>query len=86
LRDGLNRGQRHHVHLSADLTTAHQVGARRGDHVVLAIHAALMATDGYLFHLSDNGVWLTHHVPPTYIVGPPAPTSSTNPPPPVAGD
>jgi putative RNA 2'-phosphotransferase len=86
LRDGLNRGQRHHVHLSADASTAHVVGARRGDHVVLTIHAALMAADGYLFHLSDNGVWLTHHVPPTYIVGPAAQTDSTSPDPSGAGD
>ena len=73
---GLTRGQRHHVHLSATATTAHQVGARRGDHVVLTVLAAQMAADGHLFFFSDNGVWLTEHVPASYLVGPAAPTTS----------
>lgn len=73
---GLISGQRHHVHLSATVATAHQVGARRGDHVVLTVLAKQMADDGHVFFLSDNGVWLTEHVPATYIVDPAAPTTS----------
>jgi putative RNA 2'-phosphotransferase len=73
---GLISGQRHHVHLSATADTADQVGARRGDHVVLTVLAAQMAADGHLFFLSDNGVWLTEHVPASYIVAPDAPTST----------
>lgn len=76
MNDGLTRGQRHHVHLSATAATAHQVGARRGDHVVLTILAEQMAGDGHLFFLSENGVWLTAHVPVGYIVGPPAPNAT----------
>jgi putative RNA 2'-phosphotransferase len=76
MNDGLTRGQRHHVHLSATAATAHQVGARRGDHVVLTILAERMAADGHPFFLSENGVWLTAHVPIAYIVGPAAPTTS----------
>src|SRR2546426_3317624 len=34
---GLNKGQRHHVHLSADAATATKVGERRGQPVVLRI-------------------------------------------------
>lgn len=34
---------------------------------VLVIDSAKMAADGYKFRLSENGVWLTDHVPPQYI-------------------
>jgi len=65
---GLNRGGRHHVHLSADEQTARRVGARRGGAIViLTVDAAAMARDGYAFFRSDNGVWLTDEVPPPYL-------------------
>jgi putative RNA 2'-phosphotransferase len=65
---GLNRGGRHHVHLSADEQTAHRVGARRGGAVViLTVDATAMARDGHEFFRSDNGVWLTDEVPPEYL-------------------
>ncbi|MDG4800424.1 RNA 2'-phosphotransferase [Micromonospora sp. WMMD980] len=65
---GLRRGRRHHVHLSADVPTARRVGARRGGAVVvLAVDAAAMAADGYAFYRSANGVWLTDTVPPAYL-------------------
>jgi putative RNA 2'-phosphotransferase len=64
---GLVRGQRHHVHLSADLETARKVGGRRGKPVVLAIRAGDMAAAGHVFYRSDNGVWLVEHVPPEFL-------------------
>ena len=67
LATGLDRRRRHHVHLSVDLATAHRVGARRGDHVVLEVEAGRMARDGFAFYLSSNGVWLTDEVPPEYL-------------------
>jgi putative RNA 2'-phosphotransferase len=67
LREGLVKQSRHAVHLSADLGTAHQVGARRGAHVVLAIAAAEMHQVGYHFSRSTNGVWLVDRVPPEYL-------------------
>lgn len=66
-RDGLSKMQRHHVHLSPDEATARIVGGRRGAPVILRIDAAAMQRDGYVFYCSDNGVWLTEHVPPKYI-------------------
>jgi putative RNA 2'-phosphotransferase len=67
---GLNRGGRHHVHLSADEQTARRVGARRGGAVViLTVDAAAMARAGHEFFRSDNGVWLTDEVPPQYLLG-----------------
>jgi len=64
---GLEKMQRHHVHLSAERSTAVSVGARRGSPVVLVVHAERMNEDGHEFYLSDNGVWLTDHVPAEYI-------------------
>jgi putative RNA 2'-phosphotransferase len=68
---GLNRGRRHHVHLSTDVDTAHRVGARRsGPVVILTVDAAAMADAGHLFYRSANGVWLTDAVPPEFLTTP----------------
>lgn len=64
---GLVPGQRHHVHLSADATTAAAVGRRRGAAVVLVVGAHAMAAEGHRFFLSPNGVWLTAHVPARFL-------------------
>ena len=67
---GLVAGNRHHVHLSADIQVAVSVGARHGKPVVLTIDAAAMHANGNKFHLSENGVWLTACVPPAYLSEP----------------
>ena len=68
LKEGLKPMKRHHVHLSAELTTAEQVGGRRrGGTIVLQIDAKQMLADGLEFFLSDNGVWLVSAVPAKYI-------------------
>lgn len=64
---GIMRGQRHHVHLSATRETALKVGGRHGQPALLEIDAARMQSDGHIFYLSDNGVWLVEHVPVTYL-------------------
>jgi len=69
-QQGLLKGDRHHVHLSADEATARQVGARRGMPVVLVVQAGEMHRGGHEFFLSANGVWLTEHVPTSHIVFP----------------
>lgn len=65
--NGLVKGNRHHVHLSAEVKTAEIVGNRRGKAVVLEVLAAQMHDNGHAFFLSANGVWLTDHVPPAYL-------------------
>lgn len=65
---GLLPGQRHHVHLSADPETAAAVGRRRGRPVVLRVDARAMAAAGHRWFQSPNGVWLTAHVPPQFLV------------------
>lgn len=67
LNGGLERRGRHHVHLSPDPQTATRVGARHGRPVVLEVDAAAMAADGHDFFVTENGVWLTHAVPPRYL-------------------
>lgn len=66
---GLKPMARHHVHLSPDHATAIQVGARRGEAVILAVRAGDMAAAGLAFWLTGNGVWLTDAVPPAYLDG-----------------
>jgi putative RNA 2'-phosphotransferase len=67
LAEGLNKGRRHHVHLSKDVETARKVGARRGKPVILTVAAGRMDRDGHSFFLSANGVWLTDAVPLGYL-------------------
>ena len=66
-REGLRRGQRHHVHLSDNPATAHIVGQRHGEPIVLRVAAGAMGRAGHLFYRSENGVWLTDEVPAKYL-------------------
>lgn len=67
LRNGLSKMSRHHVHLSTDITTAKNVGARHGRPVVLVVDAMAMHNNGYIFYRSDNDVWLVDNIPPKYL-------------------
>lgn len=67
LQQGLLRGSRQHVHLSQDTATALKVGQRHGSPVILSVAAGAMHEDGHAFFLSENGVWLTEHVPSRYL-------------------
>ena len=68
IRDqGLAKMSRHHVHLSLEVETARKVGARHGTPIVFAVNSARMHHDGLVFFRSQNGVWLTDHVPPAYL-------------------
>ena len=71
-REGLVAGERHHVHLSASVDVATQVGRRRGRAVVLRVRADAMAAAGFEFYRSDNGVWLTEGVPVEHLEFPPS--------------
>lgn len=66
-KDGLLKMKRHHVHLSTDLETAERVGSRRGLPVIFNIDARQMSNDGFKFFYSENGVFLTDHVPTKYL-------------------
>jgi putative RNA 2'-phosphotransferase len=64
---GLQKMQRHDVHLSAETGGAIQVGGRHGRPVVLTIRAGDMHRAGFVFRCSANGVWLVDHVPLEFI-------------------
>lgn len=64
---GLVRGERHHVHLSADEATARKVGGRRGTPVLLTVRAGAMHRAGHTFYRSANGVWLVESVPVGFL-------------------
>ena len=66
-RDGLQRMERHDVHLSAETKMTLQVGGRHGKPVLLTIRAGEMHRDGFTFRSSANGVWLVEQVPPKFI-------------------
>ena len=66
-RQGLVRGKRQHVHLSADRDTAARVGQRRGRPVLLVVDSGRMHRAGHAFYRSENGVWLTEAVPVEYL-------------------
>jgi putative RNA 2'-phosphotransferase len=67
VKSGLKPQNRQHVHLSADVATAISVGSRHGKPIVLIIKALMLYKTGHEFFLSENGVWLTEHLPSKYI-------------------
>jgi len=66
-RTGIQKMQRHHVHMSEDKGTATAVGRRSGAPILFEINAEQMFKDGHVFYCSENGVWLTDHVPVRYL-------------------
>ncbi len=65
--EGLIPKSRLYVHLSKDEDTALQVGARHGKPVLYRVLSGKMYKEGYVFYLSQNGVWLTKKVPLEYL-------------------
>ncbi|MGJ4993575.1 RNA 2'-phosphotransferase [Bradyrhizobium sp. HKCCYLS3077] len=67
MAQGLKPQSRQHVHLSLDEANALNVGRRHGKPVIFRVDAAAMHRAGMAFYVADNGVWLTDHVPSTYL-------------------
>ena len=67
LEKGLISGERHHVHLSADLVTAQKVGQRHGKVIIFILDTKQMHQDGFQFYCAENEVWLTEQVPIKYL-------------------
>ena len=64
---GLQRMERHDVHLSSETKITLQVGGRHGKPALLTIRAGELHRAGFIFRCSANGVWLVDHVPPQFI-------------------
>lgn len=68
MAEGLLPMGRQVVHLSADVETAQQVGARHGGQtVILRVDAAAAARDGVSFYAGNDSTWLADRVPPQYL-------------------
>jgi putative RNA 2'-phosphotransferase len=65
--EGLKKMSWHHVHLSADIETARQVGMRYGKPIIFLIDTEKMLAKGFDFYVSANGVWLVETVPPKFL-------------------
>ena len=62
--------QRQYVHLTDNKDTAYSVGKRYSKNeepVIIEIYALSMHNDGYIFKLSDNGVYQVYSVPIKYF-------------------
>lgn len=69
--EGLNKMERHHVHMT-DVESKAVLSALRwksDNPWLIHIDAKAMAEAGLKFYRSDNGVWLTEHVPSKYLTG-----------------
>ena len=64
---GLDKRNRHHVHLSSNETTATSVGKRHGKLALLVVKSKEMHEAGHEFFVSENQVWLTDKVPVEFI-------------------
>lgn len=59
---------RQYVHLSSDSTTASMVGKRHGGStIIFTIETKPLLEYGLKFYLSENGVWLTSHIPANHL-------------------
>lgn len=67
LATGLDKRNRQHTHLSADIETAIKVGQRHGKPFVFKVLVGQMYQDNFVFYISENGVWLTDNVPTKYL-------------------
>lgn len=65
--NGLQKMNRHHVHLSADIATAQNVGIRHGKPIIFQIDTKKMLAENFKFFISANGVWLVDEVPPKFL-------------------
>lgn len=66
--EGLLPMDRQYVHLSVDLATAQQVGARKAaEPVVLAVRALEAHDAGVEFLVGNQSVWLADSVPPEFV-------------------
>ncbi len=69
--EGIRSMKRNFVHLSKDFDTAVDVASRhtrRSGHIaVLTIDTVKMREDGFVFRISENGVWQSEDIPWRYV-------------------
>lgn len=69
LSGAIRKMDRHHVHMTGDLSRAWQSARRRRGKrgTVLVIDAAAMAAAGFAFGCTENDVWCAEEVPVAYV-------------------
>lgn len=67
LKNGILKGNRQYVHLSADIETATKVGSRHGKAYIFTVETLKMHEAGLEFYCSDNGVWMADFVPVEFL-------------------
>jgi putative RNA 2'-phosphotransferase len=68
--EGLLPMGRQQVHLTDNQADAEKVGARHGKPVILIIDTTRLLADGWEFHRTAEGIWLTGAIPAEYLVFP----------------
>jgi putative RNA 2'-phosphotransferase len=72
LQQGLDPGGKQHIPLATDPALALRIGRRRDPEPILVeIHAQRANDEGVAFYQTHPLLYLTEHVPPSYISGPP---------------
>jgi putative RNA 2'-phosphotransferase len=72
LQHGLNPMGRQYVHLATSQELAERIGRRRDPQpVLLEIQAQRASDEGIIFYQANPLIYLTEHIPPDYITGPP---------------
>lgn len=66
--NGILPRSRQFVHLTNDMESATETGARHGEPASILVVAGKMYKDGYKFYRVTESIWLTQHVPCKYIV------------------
>lgn len=66
-KDGVNKRNRQHVHLSEDYDTAYNVGKRHGKPYIITVLSGKMYKEGKKFYISKNKVWLTDDIESKYL-------------------
>jgi len=68
LAQGLNRGERNHVHMSTNVNTAIQVANRhKGETAILIIDGTALVNSGSKIYLTASEIYLTDTVAPEFI-------------------
>ena len=67
MKQGLQKQQRLHVHMSENIPLMLEVARRRGEPRLIEINAKKMFADGHQFYLTENDVWLCESIPNQYL-------------------
>jgi putative RNA 2'-phosphotransferase len=72
LQKGLDPMGKQYIHLATSPELARRIGRRRDpDPLIVEVQAQGAAENGIIFYQANPLIYLTEHIPPAYIMGPP---------------